>query len=86
MINNKINFTIKQLENLPLPEAGKRFYFRDTKLNGLELMVTHNGTKSFKVYKKYEGKPVRVTLGKYPDLSIENARKKAQKVIDVAII
>lgn len=80
-MNNKINFTIKTLENLPLPENGKRFYFRDTKLNGLELMVTHNGTKSFKVYKKHEGKPVRVTLGKYPDLSVENARKKAQKVI-----
>lgn len=80
-MENRINFTINNLRNLPLPENGKRFYFRDTKLNGLELMVTHNGTKSFKVYKKYEGKPVRITLGKYPDLSIEAARKKAQMVI-----
>lgn len=80
-MKNKINFTVRSIEALPLPEDGKRLYLRDTKINGLELMVTHKGSKSFKVYKKHEGKPVRVTLGKYPDLSIENARKKAQKVI-----
>lgn len=51
------------------------------KINGLELMVTDQGTKSFKVYRKFNGKPVRVTLGKYPEMTIENARKKAQLVI-----
>lgn len=44
-------------------------------------MVTDQGTKSFKVYRKFNGKPVRVTLGKYPEMTIENARKKAQLVI-----
>lgn len=80
-MSKKINFTIKNIDNLPLPEKGKRFYFYDSKINGLELMVTHSGAKSFKVYKKLDGKPVRVTLGKHPELSVENARKKAQKTI-----
>jgi integrase len=43
-------------------------------------MVTDKGSKSFKVTKKKDGRIIRVTLGKYPDLSIENARKKAHEV------
>ena len=43
-------------------------------------MVTSSGHKSFKVTKKKDGKFIRVTLGGYPDLSIENARKKALEV------
>ena len=44
-------------------------------------MLTDQGTKSFKVYRKFNGKPVRVTLGKYPEMTIENARNAAQRVI-----
>ena len=79
--DNVLNFTKKTLESLPLPLAGKRLYFYDTKVRGLELMVTDQGSKSFKVYRKYNGKPVRVTLGKYPEMTVEKARQEAQKVI-----
>ena len=65
-----------------MPEAGKRFYVYDTKVRGLELMVTPQGTKSFKVYRKFNNKPIRVTLGKYPEMTIENARREAQKIIN----
>lgn len=79
--DNNLNFTKKALDTLPLPSAGKRLYFYDTKIRGLELMVTEQGTKSFKVYRKCNGKPVRVTLGKYPEMTVENARNEAQRVI-----
>lgn len=79
-MSEKINFTQKTIEALSLPEPGKRLYFRDTKVDGLEVMVTHSGVKSFKVYRKFQGKPVRITLGKYPDLSVENARNKALEI------
>ena len=75
------NFTKKALDTLVMPETGKRFYFYDTKVRGLELMITEQGSKSFKVYRKCNGKPVRVTLGKYSEMSIENARNEAQRVI-----
>jgi len=39
------------------------------------------GSKSFKVYRKFNDKPVRVTLGKYPEMTIEQARNEAQRVI-----
>jgi len=79
------NFTKRTLDVLPLPEQGKRLYVYDTKIRGLELMVTHQGSKSFKVYRKLQDKPVRVTLGKYPEMSIEQARNEAQKVISEMI-
>ena len=79
--NNIFNFTKKVLDTIELPSTGKRYYFYDTKIRGLELMVTEQGTKSFKVYRKFNGKPVRVTLGKYPEMTVENARNEAQSVI-----
>jgi len=81
MSNNHINFTKKIIDSLPIPARGKRLYFYDTKIQGLELMVTDQGTKSFKVYRKLDRKPVRITLGKYPEMTVEHARKEAQKVI-----
>lgn len=78
---NTLNFTKKAIETLPLPPRDKRLYYYDTKVQGLELMVTHQGTKSFKVYRKFADTPVRISLGKYPQLSVEEARTKAQKII-----
>jgi integrase len=79
--NKFINFNKRTLDALPIPEKGQRLYFYDEKLKGLELMVTAHGTKSFKVYRKFNGEPIRVTLGKYPHMTVEHARKEAQNII-----
>lgn len=80
MANNKLNFTKAALEALPTPPAGKRAYYYDTKLRGLGISITSNGTQSFIVYRWVNGKPERVTLGRFPDLSIEQARRKAETI------
>lgn len=51
--------------------------YRDVKEKGLVLLVSHGGAKTFYLYRKVHGKPQRVKLGAFPDLSIEQARKKA---------
>lgn len=79
--SNSFNFIKKSLDALPLPEGGKRLYVYDTKIRGLELMVTPQGAKSFKVYRKLNNKPIRITLGKYPEMTIENARREAQNIL-----
>lgn len=79
--DKSLNFTKKSLDALPLPALGKRLYVYDTKIRGLELMVTEQGAKSFKVYRKFNDKPIRVTLGRYPEMTVEQARQEAQKVI-----
>jgi len=76
-----INFTKRAIDSLSLPPNGKRLYIYDTKVQGLELMVTHQGAKSFKVYRKLVTKPIRVTLGKYPQMTVEEARTKAREII-----
>lgn len=76
-----VNFTKKMIEAISLPPKDKRLYIYDTKVQGLELMITHQGAKSFKVYRKLGETPIRVSLGKYPQMTVEEARQKAQKVI-----
>jgi integrase len=61
----KMNFSRSALEGLPPAPAGKRAYYSDTKEPGLLLCVTGAGTKSFQVYSKINGRPVRVTLGRF---------------------
>ncbi|KZX81812.1 hypothetical protein A3715_18825, partial [Oleiphilus sp. HI0009] len=62
-------------------EGKARTYYYDSALPGLVLSITKNGVKSYIAYRKVKGKPVRVTLGRHPDLTVEQARKKAQKAI-----
>jgi len=79
----KINFTKAQLDALPLPEPGQRVTYHDTKVIGLQLRVTANGTKTFYVFQRVNGKPERVKVGDltYPKLSIDQARDKAKDII-----
>lgn len=73
---SKINFTKTTLEELKPPHKGFKVY-KDTKENGLCLYITSGNAKTFFVRKRINGKDERIILGKFPDLSIENARKKA---------
>ncbi len=77
-MKQEIAFTIKTLEALPPPE-GKRTYVHDTRESGLLIQITPAGRKTFQLFKWYKTKPVRITLGTFPDMTIEQARKEAQK-------
>lgn len=74
------------VEKLPIPEsvvagktAQKRYY--DDRLKGFGVRVTSGGTKAFFVEKLIKRKLSRITLGRYPELSVEMARKEAQKLL-----
>lgn len=45
------------------------------------LSVTPTGTKSFLIYKKVKGKPIRHTLGRFPAMTVEQARLMGQKIL-----
>jgi integrase len=79
-MSNKINFTKASIETISLPEAGKRDDYWDTKTTGLALRVSSTGIKTFCVLRKVDGKLERVTLGKFPAMTIEQARKSATEV------
>ena len=76
----EINFTKRTLEALPTPERG-RVRYHDTKIPGLTLRITPAGTKTFKLYRKVNGKPLDITLGRFPAMTVEQARRAAQKLL-----
>ncbi len=77
-MERQFNFTKQSIEDLPLPDT--RIEYRDEKIPELRLRMTPAGVKSFSVYKRVSGgRPVRITLGKYPGLSPVRARTLALK-------
>ncbi len=72
----KFNFTKAAIETLPMPEKGWKYYY-DLKVQGLGVGIGTTGKKSFILYRKINGRPERIRLGRYPDLTIEQARWKA---------
>ena len=81
----KFNFTKIAIETLPAPEKGWKYYY-DLKVQGLGIGIGSTGKKSFILYRKINGSPERITLGRYPDLTIEQARGKASEInSDIAI-
>ena len=75
----KVNFTKAKIESLPLPKKGWTYYY-DLKVQGLGVGIGSTGKRSFILYRKISGIPERITLGRYPDLTIEQARGKAAEI------
>lgn len=77
-----INFTKAILDLLPLPQKGQRTEYCDSKQSNLRIRVTSTGVKTFCVLKRVKGGTMeRVSLARYPEMSIEQARKKTAEII-----
>ena len=80
LVARKFNFTRDKIAALPFPTNGQRAYYYDTKVRGLAVAVSSLGKKSFILYRKVAGRPERITIGPCADLSIEQARKRAEQL------
>lgn len=74
------------IESLPIPKsvkngqsAQKKYY--DDNLKGFGVRVTSGGTKAFFVEKLINKKLNRITIGRYPEISPDLARKKATELL-----
>jgi integrase len=75
-----MRLTKSEIAKLPVPSEGQAF-FRDDKLRGFAVRVTAGGTKSFVLEKLIHNRVRRITLGRYNEISVEIARKQAQKLL-----
>ncbi len=79
------NFTKPEIEKRPIPETGRRYYGDDPAkgVRGLGLTVTAKGSKTFHVRTTVQGQTKRIAIkgGKFPDMTVAQARKKAQKLL-----
>lgn len=80
-MESKLNFTKESLNSLPRPPSGARAVYRDARTTGLQLRVTSSGVKTFSVFRRTKGgQPERITLGRFPDMTVEQARRIAARV------
>ena len=61
--------------------ANKRYDLFDASVRGLGLRVATSGTKSWFIIRRFKGRMLRSTFGRYPDLTLANARLKAPDVL-----
>ena len=77
-------FSKSRLKSLETPSQS-RIYVYDSKVPSLAMCVTNTGTKTFYLYRKVQGRPERIRLGIFGDLSVEQAQDEARKLIgDIA--
>ena len=71
-----VRLTKSHVERLQAPTRGQSF-LRDAELKGFNVRVTSGGAKSFCLEKRIKGRNVRKMIGRYPDMSVEQARRQA---------
>ena len=69
--------TKRTVDSAPIPAKGYALHW-DDELKGFGLRVTSSGVKSFILQKRIHGKDHRITLGRYGEITTEQARKDAQ--------
>ena len=77
-MSQKFRFTIAALEALE-PRA-TRYYVYDSKVPHLALCVMPSGTRTFYIYRRVHGRPERVKLGRFPAMTLEQARVRAEQL------
>jgi integrase len=78
----RFNFTQQRIEKLSVPENGRVDYY-DTDCTKLTCRVSSSGVKSFVVL-KWNGKTMkRITLGRYPDMTVKKARELALETLSI---
>ncbi|MBF0609530.1 MAG: tyrosine-type recombinase/integrase [Magnetococcales bacterium] len=77
MAGGKILFTHASVVALVPPQQGRDTWL-DERVPGLQLRITSNGIKTWSWYRRIPGgQPERVTLGRWPAMSIDDARRHA---------
>lgn len=85
MAIQKFRFTKAEIAALPKAPPGKQIEYADTIVNGLRVRVGATGVKAFCISRFRNKKFIRATLGRFPDLTVDNVRAKALELLgDVA--
>lgn len=75
-----MRLTKDAIDRARLPEPGKKERFiRDDLVRGLGVRITAGGAKTFIFEARIKGRPRRLTIGRWPDLTVAMARQKAME-------
>jgi integrase len=76
-----MRLTKAAIDKIKPPVDRDQAFYRDDNLKGFALRITKSSVKSFVVEKLINRKVRRMTLGRYGELTTEQARKEAQKLL-----
>ncbi len=76
---HQFRFTKATIEAVPPPKSGL-LTVHDLGQANLILLVTPNGAKTFYRYGRINGRPARVKIGRWPDITVEQARKACKSL------
>lgn len=76
-----VKLTATACERLKAPTAGRIEYF-DKSYPALALRITSNNIRSWVYFGRLHGRLRRITLGRFPAVSLKEARKRAGEVAD----
>ncbi len=68
--------TQRAIDSSKTPKTGQLF-LRDSEIRGFALRITASGSRAFVWDGRVRGRMIRITIGRYPDLSLEEARAEA---------
>lgn len=74
-------FTKSKINELPPAQKGKQEEYFDSHVRGLRLRVGASGRKTFYAVRKASGKFIRTALGRFPEMSVEEARVAALETL-----
>jgi len=76
-----MKLTKTTIDKIKPPTDKQQAFYRDDNLKGFAVRITKTGIKSFIVEKRIKRKVTRITLGRYGELTAEQARKQAQTIL-----
>lgn len=77
----KVNFNKRKIESMTIPEGVAKKEYYDSVQRGLILRLSKGGSKSFYFRKTVQYKIERVFLGRFPEMTVEQARDAAAAIL-----
>ena len=74
----KRKLTKRTIDAVPSPRRAERIVVHDSEVKGFSIRIS-SGARTFYLYRWIGGRPQRIRLGGYPELTPEAARKLAEK-------
>ncbi|HRI32837.1 MAG TPA: tyrosine-type recombinase/integrase [Saprospiraceae bacterium] len=72
--------TFSKAELDKLKPSHKSYEVSDRKISGLRLWISPNNTRTFIFLKKFQGRTLRIKIGRYHEFSIDEVRQRAIKL------
>ena len=79
-MGTKLTFSIRSLQEIQPPKEG-RLYLSDDRQPGLQICITAKNARTFLLYKKVHGRPKRIKIGRLGEITVEQARDRAKKMV-----